>query len=1731
MSLERFLKPRLLRALAIVAGATGLAMCVDATGPGSGRPVRASFAFAPVFSPSTSRAAAILAAEGEAYDRVRVEIKRPGTNEVLKDTTVTFLFGDTAKVLEVVVTAIPEEVLSAGMQYKLGDVVNFEGTANVKAVPLSTPSSSVPAVEIVIKFTGSGAKAKTVSVSPASGTFPTTGTIQFSAVVRDSADALIDKALVTWKVSDATIGRIDSLTGLFTPTGKRGPLVVSASTLQDAPIVGNATISLLPPPAKIVVVSGDDQTGLATGEAAQPLVVAVLGADDIGLANQTVTFAATDGGTITPTSATTDANGRASATIKFGNRTGLYNFTASSGTFSVGAKATASRGPAAQMTAVGSLSFTVTSGVAPTNASKVLITDAGGNPVPDVPVTVDVAIQGTTQQQLNLTSDADGLVTMPAALALTAKAGVFTAKIANANLTGSPITFTVTVVPGAPAKMAFVVPPSANVSDGTIFAAQPVVQLLDVNANPTPAGGVAVAAAITAGGGTLNGTTTATTDANGQAKFTNLSITGTAGSKTLTFSTSGVTSLQANITLVGGAAVTMAASAGNNQTAVVATTLPVAPTVKILDRSGNPVAGVTVQFAVTGGGGFVTGPSMVTDASGQAKPGAWKLGPIAGNQMLTATATDPSGSGIIIIAGTGGTISIAEIVGNPVVFVATGTPAAASRLVVARPPNTSAVDRVIWPVQPAIALADEFGNRVAEAGVVVTASLVVGDGALDGTVTATTDAAGVATFTNLSIAGPAGPKTIQFAATGMTSTTVGLQLTAGAAVTMAIDAGNGQTAASGSPTAVVPSVKIVDRDGNGVPGINVVFAATGGGGVVHSPNAVTNAQGIAKPGSWVLGVVNGPNILTARPVAPIGGGVIILAGTGGTISIDEISGNPVVFSATGVSGPAARLGFAVAQPGNLRNKLSFAPQPVVQIQDAFGNPVSQSGTEITATLTFGSATLDGTATATTNAQGAAAFTNLSVRTTVSAPVTISYTASGLTKIDASSTVTGGIPTAIVLSGPGNLSGVTGSTLSARPTVKVVDADNLGVAGVPVDFTVTGGNGSVSPSATTTAITGLASTTWTLGNQPGLQSLKAVARADSGTSIGFIGGTGGTLEGSFSGNPVLFNAVALSGIPAKIERVSASDLSVNVGMTVEPPAVRVTDANGNPVAGVKVAFAVTGGQGQITGPATVLTNTNGVARVQAWKPALGLNVVTATAVADSLAPIGITGGTGGGVTVDGIAGNPVRFQSHGLPVVEVTSGPPASSPIDAPTTSPTILVKDSNGNPIPGATVTFAVVRGGGSVTGGTVTTGANGLASPTAWTLGPTPTANVVEARINGTPFVAFTVNGTLARRLFVGETTVCALSSSTYCWGENSTNFQQYGAHPTTIPQSTSPVVAAPTGISRMTSGNSDHMCGITSSSAAICWGRGTFGELGEDSTTSGIGTVAGGIQWADLSTSKLTTCGVSTSGVGYCWGNNQSGEIGNSSIPVVSAPNKVPVPIEGGHSFKSGVGGWTHACGIVADGSVYCWGAGSNALGLGSDAPGTQRTPVKISSDEKFMQLSLAGRSTCGLTTDGRAFCWGVNATGQLGDGTTTDRNVPTPVAGGLRFTSIMTSTGFPTGSGATLPSVTGQAVIGSTCALTETGQAYCWGWNGAGQLGDGTTTDQLVPTAVAGTARFSVIGVGGAMACGMRAGTVSCWGGNALGQLGIGSTTNSSTPVTVLAPFGAGAPAPPPGGSDFR
>jgi len=288
-------------------------------------------------------------------------------------------------------------------------------------------------------------------------------------------------------------------------------------------------------------------------------------------------------------------------------------------------------------------------------------------------------------------------------------------------------------------------------------------------------------------------------------------------------------------------------------------------------------------------------------------------------------------------------------------------------------------------------------------------------------------------------------------------------------------------------------------------------------------------------------------------------------------------------------------------------------------------------------------------------------------------------------------------------------------------------------------------------------------------------------------------------------------------------------------------------------------------------------------------------------------------------------------------------------------------------------------------------------------------------------------------------------------------------------------------------------HTCAVTTTKHVYCWGWNRDGEIGDGSTADRpyAKQVSPSLTFSVVSTGGGHSCAVATGGAGYCWGLNLTGQIGDSSVMSRSTPTAVTR----GLSFAQLANGGTFTCGITAtDSTAYCWGWNHDGE-LGSRpvetclTPGgvepCSRAPIAVGGGRRFLAISAGARHVCALAVDSTAYCWGNNATGQLGNGTTADTALPVAVSGGRKFKEL--TLGFD-----------------HSCGLTAAGDAYCWGDNTWGQLGEATTSVALEPTAVTGGIIFLALSAGSEHTCGIGTGNATrCWGENASGQLGAQAT----------------------------
>lgn len=463
-----------------------------------------------------------------------------------------------------------------------------------------------------------------------------------------------------------------------------------------------------------------------------------------------------------------------------------------------------------------------------------------------------------------------------------------------------------------------------------------LVQLVDADNQGVRQAGVPITLAF-AGGGTITGPLTATTNTFGEATFANLSIDGASGPKTFTFSSPGLTAGTTKVTVVSGVASKIEVAYGNNQSYPKGeSTLPLG--FRVTDVDGYPVAGVPVTFTITSGTGTLGVQSAVTESDGVAGSGQWTLRSVGPHTMrataqgvatsVTANATGLPSLSSISISLSAPTVAVGEtikatviglddsgapflpsgwpvewnIVGGILVSAdgsVTGTGAGNASLIATvrgvrtsiAIPVTGAVTRALRVVtfptsvtsgtalstEPSVRLVDANNQPIAEAGHVVTASVVgplltpeatsLAVNILNGTQTAVTDNTGVARFPGLSTIARSRQFALIFRASGaLPVQSVYVPVLPGAATTITLVPEYSQSAVTGTAVSTAPAVRITDSAGNAVAGVTVNFVVASGGGTVTGGTATTDASGRATVGSWRLGAV-GTNTLTASSPA------------------------------------------------------------------------------------------------------------------------------------------------------------------------------------------------------------------------------------------------------------------------------------------------------------------------------------------------------------------------------------------------------------------------------------------------------------------------------------------------------------------------------------------------------------------------------------------------------------------------------------------------------------------------------------------------------------------------------------------------------------------------------------------------------------------------------------------------------------------------------------------------
>jgi alpha-tubulin suppressor-like RCC1 family protein len=348
------------------------------------------------------------------------------------------------------------------------------------------------------------------------------------------------------------------------------------------------------------------------------------------------------------------------------------------------------------------------------------------------------------------------------------------------------------------------------------------------------------------------------------------------------------------------------------------------------------------------------------------------------------------------------------------------------------------------------------------------------------------------------------------------------------------------------------------------------------------------------------------------------------------------------------------------------------------------------------------------------------------------------------------------------------------------------------------------------------------------------------------------------------------------------------------------------------------------------------------------------------------------------------------------------------------------------------------------------------------------------------------------------GYSFVLAVTSAgaLYAWGLNSA--YQLGDG-TTVNKSSPTQVA--TGLSytldtsswKIIAVGGSHTVAIKNDGSLWAWGLNSSGQLGDGTLTNKNIIQVGTSSWTTVSAGANYTIGITTDGTLWAWGGNGNGQLGNGSLTNTTSPTQVVTAT----SYVYDTSSWKiisnsngFSLGIKQNGSLWAWGI-NNTGQLGDGTTILKNIPVQIGTSS-WTTVSASVSYTAGITTTGALFTWGNNLQGQLGDGTTIAKSSPVQI-GTSSWTTVSTSSGF-------------------TAGITTTGALYTWGISSFGQLGDGTVVAKSSPVKI-GTSSWSIVSLGNAHTAAIDiTGSLFTWGQGTTYQLGNGTATNRSSPGQI-------------------
>lgn len=720
-------------------------------------------------------------------------------------------------------------------------VVTVQPGAPAQLLVTTQPSDSAQvakpfARQPVVQVADSGGNAvATANVQVAATLATGTGTLAGDTAVSAPTGAVTFSGLALTATAGAYALRFSGVTGTLTPVvsstieltpGDPSQLVVTTQppdTVKAGAVVG-------PPPEVQVADAGGNavaQSGLAVKAVVTPGASLLAGDSAVTNAGGAATFAGLVIG------------GTAGAALTLSFSTGPFSVTSTGFTLEAGDPTT--------LGLVAPLPDTAQSGVPIGPAPQVRLVDAFGNTVPLSGATIAASLAsgaGTLGGTTAANTDATGVATF-SNLILSGPTGPYSVTFSASGQGWQPVTSgTVSLTYGPAAALVFTVQPT-NAVAGVALAPAVQVSVYDSTGNviADATNGIKLAIGANPGADTLGGTDSATA-ANGVAVFPGLTLHKSGTGYTLLASSAGLaTATSVSFDVAAAAASQLLANSPTTATDTVGQAVTTRPSVSVADQFGNGIQGFGVTFAITGGGGSLTGASQTTDGAGAATVGSWTLGTTTGANTMTATA--------------------GSLTGSPLTFTVTaepGPPSTATSVLTARPDTVQAgsIADILLVTK------DQYGNDLTSGG--ATVAFTHTGGTSTGSFGTTVDSAN-GSYTTSFTGETAGTATTIGATIGGSAVSTTLPTVAvvpGKPATLAAIAGDGQTATVGTATQVPPVVLVYDAYHNLLAGVDVTFAVTGGGGTVSPTTPVTtDAGGKAAADAWVLGTAVGDNALTA----------------------------------------------------------------------------------------------------------------------------------------------------------------------------------------------------------------------------------------------------------------------------------------------------------------------------------------------------------------------------------------------------------------------------------------------------------------------------------------------------------------------------------------------------------------------------------------------------------------------------------------------------------------------------------------------------------------------------------------------------------------------------------------------------------------------------------------------------------------------------------------------------